>query len=112
MLEYLAGLLAAHLPVLAQHRVGEAVERAAGDALGDSEAAEAVAELLGCLAGECDGDDGTRVGGAVEDPAGDAPGEDTGLAGPGAGEDAQGGGVGEDGLGLGRREAGAEVTDP
>ena len=81
--------------------VGDRVEGAGGHLLPDAELAQPGAELRRRPAGEGEGQDVRGDRGSLRHPPGDAPGEDAGLARPGAGEDAQGGGVGDDCLPLG-----------
>jgi hypothetical protein len=76
-------------PAGAELGVGDGVERARGGQVPQAEGAQPGVELSGRLAREREGQDVARVGGLGEAAVGDAPGEDPGLAGPGAGQDRQ-----------------------
>ena len=95
---------ASQLAMFAEEAEGGAVERA-GLHTGDAEGPQACAQLVRRLAAEGGDEGAVGLDRALPDPAGDAEGEDPGLAGAGAGHDAEERIVRLDRLALGDGEA-------
>ena len=74
-------------PALPEELLGDGVERAGGDPLGQAEPRESTSQLAGGLTGEGEHDRVGEIGGADRDPVGDPAGQHAGLARPRPGDD-------------------------